>query len=839
MQISKKSEARRASADRTGYLLEIFCVSAAVLLLEISFTRIISYKLFYYFTYLVIGLALCGLGCGGVLVAISARLRRAATETVVLWSAVVGALAVGVGYLIVALLPTNTITIWEYTRTGLANVVLLFLLCLALFASFLPAGIILSTLFGRRPERIGRMDLADLVGAGIACLIVVPLIAAKGVPTAVACAGLLFALAASSAAVKRRSGMVVGTAALACLALVCAIFPSLVPDVRLDTGKKSGDLSSAPLIYSSWSPNFRIDLREGQGGRLLFHDGLVGSGMLQWDGKRSSLSSKGFDDSYLALPFAVAGDAPAKEAVIGAAAGHEVLASLYFNAKHIDAVELNPVTVDLVKHKMADYDGHLAQQPGVNYMNGDGRSFLARTKGNFNVIWFPAPDSYSATNAATSSALVLSESYLYTTGALHDSLDRLAPGGIIAAQFGEIDASRPNRTLRYVTTVRAALAKAGISDASDHLLVGTVANSLLGSKGERFAGVFTNILVKKQPFTPAEVSRFTKKLDSLPGAQVRYVPGGASNDPLFAAAVHNQTLRLPDGKKYPYAVGPVTDNKPFFWHFTPFNSVIRTITHREGSINLEIFIGERVLLLLLFVALLLALVFLLLPFLAIRRTWAELPRKPSSGLFFGAVGLGFMAYEIALIQKLVLFLGYPTYSLTVTLSSLLISVGIGAYASPRWLAHRRAVPLLGGLIAALTVYYLFGLQPTTDALQHLPLGARVLVSFLVVAPLGVCLGTFLPLGLSAVARLSPSYEREYVAWGWAVNGFASVVASVLATIIAMTYGFRVVFALALICYLVALTMVRNLRPGQSPTATEPPPLSPAASVPDSLAPVTE
>ena len=150
-----------------------------------------------------------------------------------------------------------------------------------------------------------------------------------------------------------------------------------------------------------------------------------------------------------------------------------------------------------------------------------------------------------------------------------------------------------------------------------------------------------------------------------------------------------------------------------------------------------------------------------------------------------------------------LFLGYPTYSLTVTLMSLLIFTGIGAYLSGRRRAQANTVPFLLVGITALTLFYLFGLTPMTDALLNLAFTLRVLISFIVLAPLGLCLGMFMPIGLAHVAGLG-EFPREYVAWGWAVNGFASVVGSALATILAMIYGFDVVLFLGLVAYLIAL-----------------------------------
>jgi MFS family permease len=199
-----------------------------------------------------------------------------------------------------------------------------------------------------------------------------------------------------------------------------------------------------------------------------------------------------------------------------------------------------------------------------------------------------------------------------------------------------------------------------------------------------------------------------------------------------------------------------------------------------------------------------------LPFVRIRQTWSKLPRKRLSALYFSLLGLGFIFFEVTLIQRLTLFLGYPTYSLTVTLMALLVFTGIGAYLSGRVKDRPlRAVPVLAAAISGLTLFYLLGLTPLTDALLPWPLAARIPVALGVLAPLGLCLGMFMPLGIGAVAGLTDS-PREYVAWGWAVNGFASVIGSVLSTILAMTFGFGVVLALALVLYLAALATLAAL-----------------------------
>jgi hypothetical protein len=792
-------------SSRRGYALEILLVSFAALLLEISYTRVISFKLFYYYTYLVIGLALLGIGCGGVIVAISRRIRSAETDTILRWGLLLGAASIGVGYLIVATIRTDTLALWDYgSLSSFTNLARLLGICLALFASFIAVGVMIATLFARQSDQIGRLYFADLVGAGIACAVVVSLIGWIGPPATIFLAGLVLALAGLRLAVRDRSRLVPLAGVVVAVLAVGVVSPGVLPQQRADAFK--GEFDESATRYSSWSPIFRVDVVDiGPDLRLLYHDGLVGSVIQRWDGKPASLSRFGFETDPRALPFVVGGTSPENVLIVGAAGGHEILASLHFDAQHIDAVELNPVTHSLVTDEFADYAGNLAQNPAVNYVEGDGRSFLARSDDSYNLVWYPAPDSYSATNAATAGAYVLSESYLYTSETIEDSLEHLGGNGILAAQFGEFDYDRKaNRTSRYVATARHALGELGIRDPARHILVAT-------TPVEGGTASLSTILVKRDPFTTAEVDRFLTALGTMPGSTLRYAPGHRVTGESVSDIATLPGSRLdPWYDSYPYDVRPITDDSPFFWHFTPFRDVLADFGEPIDRGDFEVDVGERVLLLLLGIATLFAAVFLLLPFVRIRTIWAGLPRKRRSALYFTALGLGFMFFEITLIQRLVLFLGYPTYSLTVTLAAILLSTGVGALLSSRYQARagRAAWVLLGGL-AALTLFYELGLTPLTDALLGLPFAARVAVAFGVLAPLGVCLGAFMPLGLGSVAALT-NHPREYVAWGWAVNGFASVIGAVLTTMLAMALGFGVVLVLALIVYGVAVLALRGL-----------------------------
>ena len=354
----------------------------------------------------------------------------------------------------------------------------------------------------------------------------------------------------------------------------------------------------------------------------------------------------------------------------------------------------------------------------------------------------------------------------------------------------------PKRTTRYLATAREALRRTGVGRFDRHVMMSTA------------PGIFTaaTILLKKTPVTPDEAARFVEQHEAIEGSAV-WLAGGVAptveNNYPLNRVVGLSEERLADWfRKTPYRVDPVTDDSPFFWHFVRFRDAIANPWARGGSVHWdpEEATGERTLLALLGVATLFAAVFLVLPMVSVRDKWREIPHKRHALVYFAALGLGFMFFEVVLIQKLTLFLGFPTYSLTVTLFSLLVFSGIGSLASARYRDHRnRALLTLGAALVVLTLFYQFGLGPVIGALVGMPLAARVLVSVLAVAPLGLCLGAFLPIGLTTLESLTV-HRREYIAWGWAVNGFFSVVSSVLATILAMAFGFKLVLLLAMLAY---------------------------------------
>jgi spermidine synthase len=794
---------RRSSTDSPTYLVEIFVISAAALLLEISYTRVISFKLYYYYTYLVIGLALLGLGSGAVIVAVSKHLDRLSTRALLARCCLAAAAGIVLGYVTIAITPLDTLAIWTgSTPLQAVAVGQLLLVCLGLYISFLPIGMCIAALFARRPDDINRLYFSDLAGAALACLVVVPLVAFVGpvsIITGVAVGLLVLGVHLSSPAPRT---LLTGSVIVGVLLVAVAISPGLAPDIRTEESK--GVRPGTPLAASEWSALFRVDALDLPLNTVLFHDGIWGSAIWPWDGDPLSLDR--FDSDDRSIPFAALGERPERVLIIGAAGGNEIAASIHFGAEQIDAVELNPATAGLLRGQYAEYSGNLTEAAGVNYVVGDGRSYLARSDDSYDLVWFVAPDSYAASNAASSGAFVLSESYLYTQEMLQESLQHLSDDGMVVMQFGEKDyENRPNRTARLAATAREAFGAEGIGPFDDHVAVVT-------SSAEGFLYGVSTTMMKADPFTVGELDRIEAQVAAVADARVRYLPGRLGDDD----APVNQIISLPDAQvgayidTYPFDVSAISDNRPFFWHFTPFSQVIGELGSPVEDVDVEIGIGERVLLVLLGVSILLAAVFLLVPFVLVRDTWSELPDKATSAPIFALLGLAFIAFEIVLIQRFSLFLGYPTYSLTVTLMAILLATGVGALVSERW--HGRPRRMLGSLavaILALGAFYTWLTPLLEEALIGWPLLAKAGLVIVLCAPLGFCLGMFMPFAISLVAR-DHRHQREYVAWGWAINGFFSVIGSTLTTMVSMTFGFRTVLVASVMAYLVVIALLHRL-----------------------------
>ena len=781
-------------------LITAFVIGFVSLTLEIAYTRVISFKLFYYYTYFVIGLALLGLGAASAFVALSRRLRTFDSVRLVQRVAPAAA-AVGVaGYAVVARLATDVNLLWTGSLAQAAwQLLLLVVLSVCITGVFFAVGMLFASLVVSQAREMRRLYFWDLAGAAGGCLFAVPLEATMG-PPAMILVSLVLLAALGLGMVLADGGKWLPTAgAVAAVALLALAAGQL--RVRADATKTLKDTDTVEA--GDWGAVFRVDVVDLGDLKVLHHDGLWGSSIWRYDGTRATTAR--FDDDVRQVPFAALGpDAGPSVLIIGAAGGNEIMASLTFGASHVDAVELNPITVDLLRNEYADYTGNLLDDPRVNYVQGDGRTFLARSDREYDLIWFVAPDSYAASNAATSGAFVLSESYLYTQQMVEVAYDHLTPRGAVVAQFGDFAFDRrPTRTARYLVTAREALADR-VDQFDEHV-------ALIVDDGlEDFDRVST-IMLFASPTTDEAVARIQESVGGLPQSTVRYLPGaervpGVTSDIITVSDAELEVLV----EDYPFQISAIDDDRPFFWHFTGFGTVL-TDWSRDFEDN-EIAIGERLLLVLVTVGAVVAAVFLWLPFGLTRRRGDAVKVRGRGRLFgyFAALGLGFMLIEISMIQRFALLLGFPTLSLSVSLFTLLIATAVGARISgivKRWPVG--GLPFVTGALVVLTVVYMTVGDSITDAALAWNQAARIAVVMLLLFPIGLLLGVFLPTGIDAAldaAGTDEAVRGRLVAWCWAVNGFFSVIGSSVTTILSMAAGFNQTLLIGLSMYVAAVVL---------------------------------
>ncbi len=267
------------------HTVAIFLVSLAGLLLEVGYTRL-------------------GIGSGGIFVVIWPRIRHAATDRVVAVCSTVAAVLITLGYFAVARLPIDTVEIWDYgTGASWKSLAKLALICFILFASFVPLGVIVSTILGRGGTRVGRLYFADLIGAGLGCALAIPLISRYSPPQTIVIAAAVFAVVAIFTSAGHR-----GTAVLAiAVTAVLAVFVTGAGLVDVLPEARKADPEHA--AYSKWGPVFRVDVAEIRPElKSLFHDGSFGSAIYQFNGDAASQSR--FDQDPRSLPFAMLGRKP-------------------------------------------------------------------------------------------------------------------------------------------------------------------------------------------------------------------------------------------------------------------------------------------------------------------------------------------------------------------------------------------------------------------------------------------------------------------------------------------------------------------------------------------------
>jgi hypothetical protein len=794
-QMTEIIAARQRATDR-GTLGGVAAVSAALLMTELALTRIFSVTMYYHFAFLAISIALFGLSASGVGVYL-ARRRLAKFDTRILLSVAAQTHALGT-LLALACLVRIRVGL-NYSPENLE-------LMLAIYAlaalPFLTGGTVMSLAFARLTDRINVLYAADLMGAAAGCMALIPLLNWLGAPGVVMTAAALSTAAAMAFAPDSFRRRTIAMGAAMALVIAALQLAGAAPFDVVDTKGHVGDR----ILFSKWNSFSRVAVYDRPHGDWSLSPRFTGtrapSLFMDIDSAASTPILKGTghadDASYLRYELTafgyhfVEGSPGFSALVIGPGGGRDLLSALVFGASHVDGVEINPIIArDVMLGQFRDFSGDIYANPRVSIYVDDGRNFVRRSRERYDVIQASLVDTWAATAAG---AYTLTENSLYTKEAFEEYFDHLSDRGLLTITRWVFDG------LRLVSLAQDACAARGV-DASTRLAI------------IRYDRVAT-FLLKKQPFTADEIARL-RELSGQLGFSILYAPGlpapPAADDPVEMARTGTSTadywrlIRASDREQflasYPLDESPTSDDRPFFFHTTRLRDQMQVAFGRSMLFGN----GLSALMTLMAISAMLVLLFVIGPLIL----GSDRPRRGWGGwlAYFGALGAGFMLLEVALLQRFVLLLGHPVYSLTVTLFSLLLGTGIGSLIGRRIETARvrdmTSYALAGIVAAALAAAAL--LAPVVDVGIPWALPLRIGFAVALILPLGVLLGMPLPGGM----RLVAADRADIIPWGWGINGAFSVVGATLAVFIAMNWGFSITLCAAAGVYAVAAVTLRT------------------------------
>ena len=805
---------------RSAYGGILLC-SVGVLMQEILLTRIFSLTIWYHFAYLTISTALLGFGAAGSLLAARPSLLDKGAGRL---SAIAAAAAGSSLLLGIWLLGPRPIDPGALLREPFATSLGLLGYYAVVSVPFFFGGLAVATPLTAYPRRANRLYATDLLGAGLGCgAAVAALTWGDGAGAIAVCSGIFLLAAASYAGAHRASG---GLAIVAVALIALSPYADRAIEFRPVASKSMGAALQNPkteVLYSQWSPINRVDLYRIPNLRLswwaIFGRSETFTGLpplvmsIQYDGHNGTDVQKVTDPNSLAMldfhllrtPYLIL-DQP-EVLVIGVGGGIDVQNALRRGARRVVGVDLQPITVMLHETMLSDWTG-LDRHPQLELVASEGRHYVRSHGDVFDLIQITAVDTFSAQSTG---AYVLAESYLYTVEAFEDYLSRLSDGGVLTIVLGDPvfnDARLPPPLAARLAMIGGqALRNMGVEDSAAHILMLSHKRAVPDLSTDE--GYMQALLVKKRPFTKQQVARMADFADEM-GFELRLSPDGGL-DPALRKLVHAAPGDLEAAlAQQPFVVTPSTDDRPFFFNVLPWTSLVtgeRIHWMFPGSAT-----GQLMLIMMLAQSLIVGTVLILLPLY--KTGWGNLPGSQIFGflLYFLSLGLGFLLIEISFVQKYVLILGYPTYSLSVTILALLIFAALGAelsrrgWGSPRWFLR----VLLG--VTVLLVGAEVAIMPwLRDASLGLSLPVRIAVTVLMQAPLGVALGMYFPTGLELLRRVEP----QLIPWAWAINGIASVVATVLAVVLGMQIGFSAVAVVAIAIYATGTTALLAVLPATS------------------------
>jgi hypothetical protein len=786
----------------------LFLLSLTTLMYEILLTRILSVTMLYHFAFFVISVGMFGMTVGAMLIYLMPRYfneenapARLANISLLFGISIAAALN-----LIILLMDIFPVTPLD------KSALILSISFLITGIPFTFSGLAICLALTKLPNTIGKLYAADLLGAALGCILLLQLLNRIDAASAMLCIAILactagFFFHSNLLSIHFKKILTGCIAVLAVMASSNAVL-SIHNSAFLRIGEKfpipantrlyekwnsfsrimvhgapfSLDRPFAWGLSTTWPENRRIEEL------ILTIDSAADTPLTRFSGNLNELEYLRHDVTNSVHII----KENSNMFVVGLGGGRDALSALLFHQKSVLAVEINDQIISALTHQFGNYTGHLDRYPNIQIVNDEARSYLGRLKEKFDIIQISLVDTFAATS---SGAFVFTENSLYTMEAWKTFMQHLNPGGVISVSYWY---GGPE-LYRFLSLVTTTLKNMGINEPRKNIIV--IAN-LAASAGGRIPGMVATILVSNTPFSDAaldKLQQFAKsnKFNIVISPRIDY-------DVLAEQIVTSADPKSVVNRNEMSLIPPTDDSPFFFFQLKPqdifkFNNYGSNLGREGFAVHIlqylliEIFILS-----------------ILCIFIPLYITSKDLPARGVVHLliYFVCIGLGFMFIELAQMERLTVFLGHPMYGLSVVLFTLLLSSGIGSFNAPSSeslsISNKQLVCLSGIPVSIFLFGYLLAMfiPGSRDAIVQL----RIVLSILILFPIGFFMGMAFPIGMQLAKKTHPSM----LAWFWGVNGAASVLASVLAVIVSLTMGISATLMTGLALYCIAfLTFVMN------------------------------
>lgn len=778
----------------------LFLITASTLMLQIIETRILSVILWYHLAFFAISMAMFGLTAGALWV--FTQKDRFTFDNLPYYLAIFS-LAYAVATVLSILLQMTL----ALTFTGSTGFISMIFLAVYLAVPNFFAGLTISLALTRSPYPIGLVYGVDLMGAAVGCFGVLFLLNYMDGPSAIlwvaviaVVASFLFTCAgldedfrqknSVSNFFRHRTLIFSGIIAL-------AIFNSIGNhSIKPIVVKGRVERPMPAFLYEAWNSFSRVTVT----GRkevpvsmwgpsptmpswkfeqcYMTIDGDAGTPIYRFRGDLKEMEFLKFDVTNLAyfLPNMK------RAAIIGVGGGRDILSARLFGIEEIMGIELNPIFIRLLtRHPNLSTFSGFTELKGVNLINDEARSWFARNNERFDLIQMSLVDTWAATGAG---AYSLSENGLYTLEAWHTFLERLTSQGVFTVSRWYLS-NELLETGRMLSLAVASLFEMGTEEPKRHIFMASSQN-------------IATLIVSRAPFS-------TESLKKLENTVARYqydvivspMNGAKSKALRNILNVTNRAQLDRYTDSLDLDITPATDDRPFFFNQLKFSRIFQISRkgHCGGVISGNL-IASQALLTIFLISVILVLGTIVLP---MRSALKDVGSRLVYGgtIYFFLIGLGFMMVEIALLERLSLFLGHPIYSLSVVLFSLILMTGVGSMFSDKVFLDNSFKFIVwslttGGYLALLPLW----LPSLLLAWDNVSLLWRGLLCIVIIAPAGFLMGFGFPTGI----RLSSAIDIRPTPWFWGINGAAGVLAASIAVFMSIAFGISTALLIGALCY---------------------------------------